>query len=207
MDDKILNTIIEKPSGFWNWIFPWTKANKLYKKRLEQEVYLNSTHIERMYGRMGKVIKGMGHNIGLLATLFFTLSFLIVPLFSNGGTIDGVYHSHIINGHIDSGARLWNTFGAVGNGERLSYVDHIWMTLCPTLGWGGLTGLSKINKSAKYVVGSVPALLVSPYLLYKYFTKKEKNPGIKWHRANCDNCKKHSNKITIIRNPEKKEFN
>lgn len=166
---------IDTPKGLLNSIFPWTKQNKNFRKLQELEISKNQTHIQKMQTRIQKVLKYISHSIGYLTTGLFTASPWLFPIMD---IKLGLAHS--INNHIS-----------------LTWWDHVGLTVLPGLTHLGLWASSKISKIAKGIITIIPVIFASPYIIYKYFTKKAGNEGIRYHKKECTLCSTHSNKVKI----------
>lgn len=160
-----------KPIGIWNTINPISKDNKEFKRLNKIWFNKNSTHIDKIKILISNILKITSHIIGMLITLFFTITPWLIP-----------------NIPISIG------IGNYTNEYNFTWPDHLILTLFPIFGHVGLNLITKLGnygKLIKYALITIPIIITSPYLFYQY-------KQIKMHKKECKNCKQHSNKIEKV---------
>ncbi|WP_425380758.1 hypothetical protein [Spiroplasma endosymbiont of Polydrusus pterygomalis] len=160
-----------KPIGIWNTINPWSYSNKEFKR--QQKIWLskNSSHIDKIKILISNILKITSHIIGMLITLFFTITPWLIPKIP-----------------IEMG------IGNYTNEYNFTWPDHLILTLFPMFGHIGLNLITKLGnygKLIKYALITIPIIITSPYLIYQY-------QQIKTHKKECHLCKQHSNKIEKV---------
>ncbi|WP_342254558.1 hypothetical protein [Spiroplasma endosymbiont of Zeiraphera isertana] len=159
-----------KPIGIWNTINPLSKDNKEYKRLNKIWFNKNSTHIDKIKILISNILKITSHIIGMLITLFFTITPWLIPKIP-----------------IEMG------IGNYTNQYNFTWPDHLILTLFPMFGHIGLnlvTKLGNYGKLIKYALITIPIIITSPYLIYQY-------KHIRKHKKECHLCKQHSNKIQL----------
>lgn len=159
-----------KPIGIWNTINPISKDNKEFKRLDKIWFNKNSTHIDKIKILISNILKITSHIIGMLITLFFTITPWLIPKIPIAMGI-----------------------GNYTNQYNFTWPDHLILTLFPMFGHVGLNLITKLGtygKLIKYALITIPIVITSPYLFYQY-------QQIKTHKKECKNCKQHSNKIQL----------
>lgn len=159
-----------KPIGIWNTINPISKDNKEFKRLNKIWFNKNSSHIDKIKILISNILKITSHIIGMLITLFFTITPWLIPKIPIAMGI-----------------------GNYNNEYNFTWPDHLILTLFPMFGHIGLNIITKLGnygKLIKYALITIPIVITSPYLIYQY-------DQIKKHKKECKNCKQHSNKIQI----------